>query len=300
LRNESGHNQETAGNGGRTGICAYQTKVDQHGQGDAVAYNGLIFVTGTKSGSTHFLANPAGVLLNGSLQAGADGVYLNTVEFDMQDGGFDCAGIGTVTNLSRTNAAGAKSVVWMGHRVQGTGTEYADVAYSATGKIKIGLDTTNMDAGILQRAVTMKANQRIYLNATSPGGGNLEAGWFANQPGGDFIVYDSTNAQITVAVNNAPVGQFQQNSFLAAPGGGARFRANTADVQAVGDFSVRNGLDGSRYFRASAAEVNCSVQLKVNNILDIYSPVTKGSASAAGLYLRIRVNGSDYYLQLFN
>jgi hypothetical protein len=319
LRNASGHNQSTSGNSGRTGACAYQTKVDNYGQGDAVAYNALVFVTGTKTGSTDFLANPAGVILNGTITAGADGVYLNTVEFDMQDGGYDCAGIGTVTNLTRTVEIGAKNAIWMGHRVQSRGSANVDVAYSASNKFKIGLDlvpaTFNSAGG--NRAITMKSGQRIFFNATSTNG------WYANNSGDEYIWWSGSNLGLVVG-NNAVV-QCQSNNVILAPSGTGRLKATTSEVQVANQLSVRNALDGteyfrsntsytgvrgdfqvessiggSNYFRVTSSEVNCSVQLKVNGILDIYNGTTAAGKTATGSFLRIRLGGVDRYLQIFN
>jgi hypothetical protein len=299
LRNESGYNHSTANNDGRTGVCAFQTKIDQHGQGDAVAYNALVFVTGTKAGSTNFLANPAGVILNGSIQAGAAGVYLNTVEFDMQDGGFDCAGIGTTTNLTRTVATGAKSAVWMGHRVQSLGTQPIDVAYSATGSMKRGLDFVPGTFDASQAAIALKANQRIYLNASSVAAGNLQAGWYGNNAGSEFIDYDASSQSMRLVANN--FAQLQLNGagtqiILAPNGTNARARANNSSFDVVSDFKVSASLGGSNYFRASAAEVNCTAPLSVNGPINLYGSgiFTSSLVSAPTIAIIFKINGTNY------
>ena len=317
LRNDSGHNESLAGNGGRTGTCAYQTKVDQYGQGDAVAYNALVFVSGTKAGSTSYLANPAGVILNGSIIGGADGVYLNTVEFDMQDNGFDVCGIGTVTNMTRTVATGAKGAVWKGHLVQSIGSQNIDTAYSVAGKTKIGLDLTQCTLEATGRAITMKSGQKIFFNATSSGV------TYANLSGSESIHW--SGSALVTAVGGQPVIQAQSSNVILAPSGVGKLKANSSEVQVAGSLNLRSSLDGTKYFeatsssvsarsdfmvsssiggtnyfRARSTEVNCSVQLKVNGILDIYNPTLSGSKTTTGTWLRIRVGGADRYLELFN
>ena len=133
LTNFSGWNQSTSGNIGRTAACAYRTKVDNYGQGDVMAYNATAFVTGTKAGSTNFLANPAAALFAGDLNAGADGVYLNPYETIASDSGYDVGCFGIVNNFDRTNATGAKSAVWGGYRAQNIGAASCDAMISATG-----------------------------------------------------------------------------------------------------------------------------------------------------------------------
>lgn len=165
LYNASGWNDSTSSNTGRTGVAAYRARVYQAGQGDAVAFNASAFVVGTKAGSTSFLANPAGVLFNGDIGAGTDGVYLNAGEMILHDNGKDVAGIGWVVNLDRTNATGAKKAWWAGMRVQSMGAASVDVAYSGNGKFKWGFDASQMDLST-QGALVMKAGQCIYGNAT--------------------------------------------------------------------------------------------------------------------------------------
>lgn len=293
LRNESGHNQNTGNNDGRTGTCAYQTKVDQWGQGDAVAYNALVYIGSTKSGSTDFLANPAGAILNGSIIAGVDGCYLNTVEFDMQDNGYDCAGIGIVTNMNRTVGTGAKNAIWMGARYQSLGTTDVDagISFSGSGGFKVGIDFTPATLDGAQPAIAMKSGQRIFLNSTA-------GTWYKASNGGESIYYNGSS--VVIGAGNVGIVQARSSELDIAPSGSIRFRCDTSGATVASDFKVASSVGGSNYFRARSTEVNCSVQLKVNNILDIYNPTTKGSATAAGIYLKIRVNGSDYYVQLFN
>lgn len=198
LYNSSGWNQQTGGNDGRTGIAAYRTRVYQAGQGDAVAFNAAVYVTGAKAGSTHFLANPAGVLFNGDMDAGADGVYLNPFETIMRDNGYDVACVGAVYNYIRTNATGAKSVVWNGTRHQNTGTASCDAMFSGTGKWQTGIDLSmsSLDFGVNKAAVSLKANDRIYFNNTAGASGSLSGDFRTTTFNGDYAYYDSATARM--------------------------------------------------------------------------------------------------------
>lgn len=189
LENTSGWNQGTADNAGRTAAIAHQVQVYQGGQGDAMAFSGRVFVTGTRSGSTSFLANPAGSIIAGDMFAGAAGVYLNSQEFYLHDSGFDVAALGPVLNFDRTNATGAKGAWWAGVRVQSLGSQPIDVGYSLFGPANFGLDVSF--ATITNNAaITMKANQRIYGNVSATDPTSLSR-FPAGLGTGEWIEYNS-------------------------------------------------------------------------------------------------------------
>lgn len=203
LYNTSGWNQLLNANGGRTGIAAYRAKVDQYGQGDAVAFNASVFIASTKTGSTHFLANPAGVLFNGDMGAGADGIYFNPHEIIMHDNGYDVAAVGFVANFSRSNPAGKKSCIWHGARYQSVGSAACDAILSASGSWKNGIDFTQAqtDFGTNQAAISLKAGQRIYFNNAANASGNTESGWHTTVYNGDYIAYNSSHIDIVAGGN---------------------------------------------------------------------------------------------------
>jgi hypothetical protein len=99
--NESGWNQGTADSDGRTGGHGMYLTAYQAGLGDLFCITAHGFVSGTKPGSTSFVANAATGLLNGGTYAGADGVYLNTIEIGADDQTYDAAATGMVVNLHR-------------------------------------------------------------------------------------------------------------------------------------------------------------------------------------------------------
>lgn len=203
LYNSSGWNQQTGGNDGRTAACLIRGKVDQYGQGDAVVFNASAFVTGARAGATSFLANPAASLFNGDMTAGASGVYMNPFETNCVDGGFDVAHIGAVYNGTRTVNTGAIGAWWGGVRVQSNGAAAWDNIISAIGKFNAGLDFTGsaLDFGTNKGAATLKANDRVYLNASSSNGN------FVTSYGGEYITYSSGISGIICAVGGSAILQ---------------------------------------------------------------------------------------------
>lgn len=199
---DSGYNYSTDSNTGRTGICAYRTTLNHNGNGDIVCYNGSVYIGGTKSGSTHFLANPAGVFINGDMTAGADGIYFNPLEFYLNDNGYDVAGVGAVYNLVRTNDTGAKSSVWIGVRTQSLGTKYSDCGYSLCGKFKVGFDTTS---ATVNAAIAVKRQDRIYMDASSTAD-SKGINWYANNLGDTWIDTDSSG-NFRFVIDNSPAFQ---------------------------------------------------------------------------------------------
>jgi hypothetical protein len=169
---EAGHNEATDGNDGRTGQSMLNLNFAHTGQGDmgGLYINGI--VTGTKAGATSFLASPAAAILYGQLFAGATGAYMNVIELNSNDLGFQAAAVGAVFNFNRSVATATLGEVWMGLRPQSSGSVPADVVYSVGGSWKRGLDLTpgSFDS---EAAITLGANQRIYANAVASG----EVGW---------------------------------------------------------------------------------------------------------------------------
>lgn len=195
LYNTSGWNQSTSGNDGRTAAVAYQAQVFNNGQGDAMAYSGLVFVEGAKAGATNFLANPAGSVITGQVTAGNGGVYLNPLELDMADNGFDVAAVGSVYNFVRTNNTGALGVFWAGVRTQSKGSKAVDASVSSFGLFNVILDTTAATLGTAQSAIVMAAGQRVYLNGTNTDTNGNPA---LTSPGNVWVEYDSATSKIVM------------------------------------------------------------------------------------------------------
>lgn len=180
LVNSTGHNESLSSNSGRTAATAHRTMVWHTGQGDAVAYNAYVDVNGTPAGgSTHWLANAAGVILNGQVEIRQAHLYANPVEINISDNGFDSAGIGAVFNINRTVGAASLGEVWMGVRVQSIGSSAADVGFSLKGPFKRGLDLSQATLDASLAAISVAPTHRIYLNS---GGTTLNGiTWYAAQ-----------------------------------------------------------------------------------------------------------------------
>ncbi len=228
LYNASGHNEATDSNEGRTAAVAFNVRVYNAGQGDAMAFRGSGFVTGTKSGSTSFLANPAVSLFAGDVTAGEAGVYLNPGEMVLRDNGYDVAGNGWVINLDRTVETAAKGAFWTGYRAQSIGSKAADAAFSLTGAFNVGLEAVTATVGAV---VAMKADQKIYGNATASGfvANSLGTSWFgyASSISGWILNVGGTSAlqvtagQVTGTVPIVSTGRLQAWSGTAPPSGGS-------------------------------------------------------------------------------
>ena len=188
LLNESGWNQATNSNVGRTAATAFRTLVNNYGQGDCMAYSATGFVDGARAGATTWLANPAVSVFVGDVYAGAAGVYLNPVEIDLNDQGFDCAGIGPVVNLARSVTTQALGETWEGMRVQSIGSAAPNCAWAASGAFFTGLDLSAATFGGTN-AILLPANTNLNFNATNSGG-------FSNGSNGGncYAVYASSNS----------------------------------------------------------------------------------------------------------
>lgn len=229
LFNQSGWNQGTANNVGRTAAVAHRVVASNAGQGDAMCFNGSGFVMGTRAGSTHWLANPAVALFAGDCSAGSDGVYLNPYETVLSDNGFDVAAVGAVYNFNRTNAAGAKSTVWEGARYQNIGSVTCDAMISGSGKWFSGIDFTmgGLDFGAQKAAIALKPNDRIYFSAAAGASGNLEANWRATSSFGHYMTYDSATSKLLMVAGGAAILQIDNTSLTVAGNVNASTQINT-------------------------------------------------------------------------
>ncbi len=243
LYNSSGWNQSTSGNSGRTGAAAYRAKIFQDGQGDLVCFNGSAFVTGTRAGSTSFLANPAAVLFNGDMTAGADGVYLNPYETICTDAGYDVACVGIVNNFVRSISTGAKGAYWIGYRAQNTGSASMDNLVSATGKFLVGLDLSMsiLDFGTNKAAVSLKADDRIYFNNASQASGSLIANIRTTVFNGDYITYSSSLGGFNVVRGGSSKLQITSNTVTVA---NASFQVDPSGAGGTGIAIVRGRQGG--------------------------------------------------------
>ena len=230
--NESGWNQSTNSNEGRTGVAAYYTNMEQYGQGDAICYIARAQVYSTKADSTDFLANPAGGLFAGDCYSGITGAYLNPIEINCIDNGYDSAAIGAVFNMLRTNKTGAKKVIWNGIRIQSSGSQPINAGYVLTGLADTGIDFTQSvftNTGGIKPAILLKTGDCIMGNATAG------SGYSNANPGTELITYDPTSGWV-LQVGGNPI--FQANNaralvagrFIVHPAGTIRFDVTDAST----------------------------------------------------------------------
>lgn len=260
LSNSSGYNFSLSGNTGRSNVSLNFAKVDNSGQGDASAFTAYGFVNGTKAGATSWLASPASCLFIGQCDAGAAHVYLNPVEVDCNDNGFDCAAISFVSNLNRTVATAALGDPWVSFRGQSIGSAPVDALLSASGKYTIGMDLSSATLGTSQTAIALAQGQKIYFGATNTGGFPL-----GTTPAGAYI---SSNSNILSLTNGSVQLQLSTGQLT-----------TTGSVQTGGsvlplfDNAYTCGASGSRWSAVWSA--NGTIQTSdVNSKTDIVdSPI---------------------------
>lgn len=203
--NSSGHQQ--LGGTGRTGTAALRVAIGQYGQGDMVCYNGTALVASTLPGATSFLENPAVVLFNGECIAAAAGTYLNVCEFNMNDGGYDVAGIGVVYNSRRAVDTGALDCVWYSVRSQSLGSAGIDAHISLSGLCKYGIELHGLTfpgAGTYSEkvAITLAPTHKIAFNANTA---SSSVAGYPTVPGGAYWSYQSSISSLVGEVTEANV-----------------------------------------------------------------------------------------------
>lgn len=196
---ESGHNQNSTTNDGRTGQYASAINLFHNGQGDATCWGFNIFVNGSPA-SGGILASPAGAVLAGDIIAGRDGMILEASQVAMIDDGHDVAGIGWNITSDRSNGTGALGAYWNAYRSQSEGSVAIDTGYQCTGKHKIAFDTSFAvlpSSGVFKGcAFALSTGQRIYFNATATDPLGLSR--YPSTAGGDFIAYDTSAGGIQI------------------------------------------------------------------------------------------------------
>jgi hypothetical protein len=153
VTNSSGWNQSTSTNSGRTGFGIKRSLMLQNGQGDMVDNYTFCQVSTSRSGATHWLANPACSSYAADFGSIVNHAYLQGIgDFNFTDNGYDIAAIADVRNFNRTVNTAAFGDIWMGYRTQSTGTKAIDVGSSFSGGHVVAVDTsqaTGMQVTIL-------------------------------------------------------------------------------------------------------------------------------------------------------
>ncbi|MBM7047586.1 hypothetical protein [Rhizobium lusitanum] len=208
--NNSGWNQATGSNDGRTGAAIYRTMMQNNGQGDIAAYYTFCTVNSSRAGATTWLANPACIGMNGDFGATANGAYLQGVgDMNFNDGGFDISVIGTAFNFNRTNNTHALGEIWLGHYVHSYGTKAIDAGFTIGGPANVGFDTVT--ATLTDNAAfNMGQGQKIVFNSTSTsfGGGNF----YGDAIGSTYMTYSGSS--LLSVVGGVPTLQVSSGSAL--------------------------------------------------------------------------------------
>lgn len=258
---------------GRSGAFRHVSRMYHNGQGDLVGRHTFMLLESKRSGATHFLANPAIIVENGNLGVGTsagEGGYLNHSEYLYTDSGYDIAVIDRVRNYDRDGDGTTLDQVWIHDRPQSVGTYPIDAAYSLAGKYNVGFDTTPANLGTNKAAIALKAEDRIYLNASSTVDG-AGAYWYADTLSNTYIHYSSSNQVVTVV------------------GGIPMLQVKSTDVTVAGDFYVTGDSAWTTSTPTPTAtgsftSVSCSMRYKkLGRMVLVHASLvitTNGTASA--------------------
>jgi hypothetical protein len=230
LFNQSGANASLTGNGGRTGLAAYFTRIDQYGQGDTTGYFYIGFVNSTRAGATSFLANPKSGAIGGGVSTAVDGAFLcGFCDINLTDNAHDAAEIVANSNISRSNSIGALNVNSMAYRIQSTGTKPIDAAFSASGKQSIGVDLTGATfPDLLLIGITMLSGGTGYTGGANQSGDLLcmAGGTFDQQTCVRVLTVDGSGVILTWGLDRSgkySVAPATPNSPTGGTGTGALF-----------------------------------------------------------------------------
>lgn len=234
---QAGHNQQLATNVGRTGAVGWGRQVFHAGNGDAFVHWGSGIATGTKAGSTHFLANPAIALYSGQLFAAANGVYMQLLgDLNGDDLGYDAALQAMTFNGYRSNKVGAKNADWTVLRLQNQGSEGMNAWFAAVGQADIGIDMSASVFGVMKGAIALPSGARIYFDASN---GNPESLSRFTNLGNAFIEHSAAADAIVIGNGGASVCQFAEDRITANVGTRQVPRTASALPEAAGNPGLR-------------------------------------------------------------
>jgi Pectate lyase superfamily protein len=241
---------------GRSGAFGTVEQFYHGGQGDLVGKTFYGDVYSNKSGATHFLANPALVVENGTLgvtSPNGAGCYLNHSEYIFSDNGYAIACIDRVRNYFRTNSGSSLSQVWIHDRPQSGGSQPIDSVYSISGNVKVGLDFTPADLTANKAAIALKIDDRVYFGASSTPDSS-GAKWYANNLGNTYITCQTPD-YFTVVCGGVPTFETSDTDIFSLCANGLTFTstgilrfAGTGQYgtgSSVATFTATNKLGGT-------------------------------------------------------
>lgn len=200
------------------------------------------------AGQAHFFFTATCGVIAGEVNAGTDGMYLQHKETLVQDNGFDVAGLGHISNYNRTNATGARGVVW-GHDFANSYDERLEWGYNLLGGFKRFIDFSRATLDSDNAALSLPSAARTYYGATATkdvGGfsfyGNvLSDTWFGGTDGG------SGNFTFTVnGTGNFSIGVLNNSQVVTNDGSvGHTVRNTNIGTSASASFILGNDVNGA-------------------------------------------------------
>lgn len=274
---EAGFNTDAANPSlGRSGAFKNLTRIYHRGQGDLVNRHTFMLVQSARSGATHWLANPAGIVENGNIGSTVDGAYLNHSEYVYSDNGYDVAVVDRVRNYVREGNGTSLDQIWIHDRPQSAGTYPIDAAYSLSGKFNVGFDTTPANLGTNKAAIALKGQDRIYLNASATVD-SLGAYWYADTLSNTYIHYSEYDQVVVVADGN-PTLQVTENDVTIA-----------GDLYVEGD-SAWTSSTPTPTASGSFTSVSCSMRhKKLGRMVFIHASVVITTNGTASSYVSIPI-----------
>lgn len=251
----------------RTMNTLHMSNVEHQGGGDSYVWTGRIINSNkfTQPSQDNYHETSTIGLIGGDLLTVVNGGFATGSEINMLDsnyqGSFQTAAMGHLVNLQRTADNGLYGCTWMGFFTKSEGTQYADVAYRATGRFKRGLDFGGMQFDSARAAIAIPRTSRIYLDASGANKDTRGTNWWSDTPGGSYIGTGS-GGDVIIAQGNQGRIIIEDNS--------TRIRAKTA-----GDHVI---LD--------------------QGYLDIYTDVAASAGASQG-YAVIFINGVARKIQYF-
>ena len=245
----AGKNLATDWTDGRTGWSFDQYKIHHYGQGDVAVFTLGIDVWQNKAGATHFLANPAGTLINGGVTAWVNNVNIVGAELYISGQSYDVNGTGLAIHLNRNNATGAQEAFWRGISIISSGSQAITFAFGIRGKAQRGLSLELGDFGAAQAAISMGNEQAIVFNSSSANTGSanpLATGYKILSTLGDAKLYYSVISAVNSFIMTKPLIVAGQISSDLATGNNRGLNLKTSGVN---KWCVL--LDGSENFKVS-------------------------------------------------
>jgi hypothetical protein len=320
LINNSGWNQSTSGNDGRTGITQSNIYLRNNGQGDvAHTYYYASITAPQRAGATNWLANPQVGLFGGDITTFTPHTYLQAIgDLNFSDNTNDVAAIGDVMNMFRTNSTAALGDVWMGHLVGsigaaagGTGS-ISGTTLTITAKASFRPLTPNQtitgtgiaDGTIITAQLSGTTggigtytvnNSQIVASTTITAVTPIDVAY--NAGGAMNVVFDATQVNNSFAAVNMKTGQKIRLNSTSTPLAGIRWYGNNygdswlQDSSAASEVQIGYNDVPAAAFTAQAAATDYPLLGALASNAGAYLAAESSSANAPLVYVSKGVSG---------